>query len=151
MPTVKVNGICMHYEVHGQGEPLVFINGAGASMVTSYWLIPIYSRDYRLVLFDNRGVGQTDKPDMTYTTQLMANDLAGLLDAIGIDSAHVYGTSMGGMVAQEFALRYQISPPSSIKASLVSLIKKGILFRTLKGNYQFIDNFMPYWIDKMAG
>jgi len=106
MPTVKVNDISMYYEVHGQGEPLVLINGAGASIEMLYRLIPIYSRDYRLVLFDNRGVGRTDKPDVPYTTQLMADDLAGLLDAIGIDSAHVHGTSMGGMIAQEFALRY---------------------------------------------
>ena len=52
-------------------------------------------------------------------------------------------------LSKEFALRYQISPPSSIKASLVSLIKKGIIYRTLEGSYQFTDNFMPYWIDSM--
>lgn len=53
-------------------------------------------------------------------------------------------------LTKEFALRYQISPPSSIKASLVSLIKKGILYQTLKGSYQFTDDFMPYWIDSMV-
>jgi 3-oxoadipate enol-lactonase len=68
MPKVKVNDISMYYEVYGKGEPLVLINGAGASIETFYWLIPIYSRDYRLVLFDKRGVGQTDKSDMIYTT-----------------------------------------------------------------------------------
>ena len=52
-------------------------------------------------------------------------------------------------LSKEFALRYQISPPSSIKASLVSLIKKGIIYRTLAGSYQFTDNFMPYWIVSM--
>ena len=52
-------------------------------------------------------------------------------------------------LSKDFALRYQISPPSSIKASLVSLIKKGILYQTLKGSYQFTDGFMPYWIDSM--
>ena len=52
-------------------------------------------------------------------------------------------------LSKEFALRYQISPPSSIKASLVSLMKKGIIYRTLEGNYQFTDNFMPYWIAAM--
>ncbi len=106
MPKVKVNDISMYYEVHGEGEPLVLINGAGACIEMLYKLIPIYSRDFQVVLFDNRGVGKTDKPDVTYTTQLMADDLAGLLDAIGINSAHVRGTSMGGMIAQEFALRY---------------------------------------------
>jgi hypothetical protein len=52
-------------------------------------------------------------------------------------------------LSKEFALRYQISPPSSIKASLISLIKKGILYQSLKGNYRFTDCFMPYWIDSM--
>jgi len=116
MPTVKVNDISMYYEVYGEGEPLVLINGAGSSIEMLYRLIPIYSHDYRLVLFDNRGVGQTDNPDEPYTTQLMADDLAGLLDAIGIDSAHVHGTSMGGMIAQEFALRYPDTVSSLILA-----------------------------------
>jgi hypothetical protein len=53
-------------------------------------------------------------------------------------------------LSKDFALRYQISPPSSIKASLVSLIKKGIIYQTLEGNYQFTDNFIPYWIDSMV-
>jgi pimeloyl-ACP methyl ester carboxylesterase len=106
MPKVKVDDISMYYEVHGQGEPLVMINGAGAGIETLYWLIPIYSRDYRLVIFDNRGVGRTDKPEGLYTTRLMADDLAGLLDAVGVDCAHIHGTSMGGMIAQEFTLRY---------------------------------------------
>jgi hypothetical protein len=52
-------------------------------------------------------------------------------------------------LSKEFALQYQISPPSSIKASLVSLMKKGIIYRTLEGKYQFTDNFMPYWIEAM--
>lgn len=106
MPTVKVNDINMYYEVHGEGEPLVLINGAGAGVELFYWRIPKFSREYRLILFDNRGAGRSDRPDMTYTTELMADDLAGLLDAVGIDSAHIYGTSMGGMIAQHFALRY---------------------------------------------
>ncbi len=52
-------------------------------------------------------------------------------------------------LSKEFALRYQISPPSSIKASLVSLIKKGIIYRTLEGSYRFTDHFMPYWIESI--
>jgi len=121
MPTIKVNGIRMYYEVHGQGDPLVLINGAGASIETLYWLIPIYSRDYRLVIFDNRGVGRSDKPGGLYTTRLMADDLAGLLDAIGIDSAHIHGTSMGGMVAQEFALRY----PDKVRGLILAVTHCG--------------------------
>jgi pimeloyl-ACP methyl ester carboxylesterase len=106
MPKVRVGDINIYYEVHGDGEPLVMINGAGGSVDWVRRIIPTYSREYRLVLFDNRGAGQSDKPDKGYTTATMADDLAGLLDEIGIDSAHVRGVSFGGMIAQEFALRH---------------------------------------------
>jgi len=58
-----------------------------------------------VVTFDNRGTGDTDKPDITYTMAMMADDVSGLLDALDIEAAHVYGVSMGGMIAQEFTLR----------------------------------------------
>lgn len=107
MPKVKVGDINMYYEIHGKGEPLVFINGAGASVEWGAPVqIPVYSHEYQLVFFDNRGAGQSDKPDIRYTTEMMADDLAGLLDVIGIKSAHISGTSMGGMIAQQFVLRY---------------------------------------------
>jgi 3-oxoadipate enol-lactonase len=107
MPKVKVGDINIYYEVHGKGEPLVLIGGGGASVeMTAPAQIPVYSPEYQLVLFDNRGAGQSDKPDIPYTTEMMADDLAGLLDVIGIKSAHICGTSLGGMIAQQFALRY---------------------------------------------
>jgi len=106
MPKEKVGDINMYYEIHGDGEPLVVINGAGVSSDLSYPLIPIYSSKYQMVLFDNRGAGQTDAPDIPYTYKMMADDLAGLLDFLSIGSAHIWGTSMGGMIAQHFALHY---------------------------------------------
>ena len=106
MPKVKVGDINIYYEIHGKGEPLVMI--AGFTMSTAFWFkaVPVFSREYRLVVFDNRGAGQSDKPDVPYTIDMMTDDLAGLLDAIGIDSAHIFGHSMGGAIAQQFALRY---------------------------------------------
>ena len=106
MPKVKVGDINMYYEIHGKGEPLVMIMGASGNIEWMRQAIPVYSREYRLILFDNRGAGRTDAPDIPYTIALMADDLAGLLDVIGIDSAHIQGASMGGMIAQEFVLRY---------------------------------------------
>ena len=106
MPKVRVRDIDMYYEIHGEGEPVVIINGAGATVELSYRRIPVFAPEFTLILFDNRGAGQTDRPDGPYTTDQMADDLAGLLDVIGIDSAHVQGNSMGGMIAQNFALRY---------------------------------------------
>jgi len=106
MPKVKVGDINIYYEIHGKGEPLVMIPGATAGVDWSFRIIPVFSREYKVVAFDNRGAGQSDAPDVPYTTEMMADDLAGLLDAIGIDSAHIEGASMGGMIAQQFALRY---------------------------------------------
>lgn len=117
MPKVKVGDIKIYYEIHGEGEPFVMILGASASIEWLYTAIPVYSREYRLVVFDNRGAGRSDKPDIPYTTQMMADDLAGLLDAISIESAHIWGGSMGGMTAQQFALCYPKRVKSLILAS----------------------------------
>lgn len=106
MPKVKVGDINIYYEVHGQGEPIVFMQGAGASTVALNWAIPVYSREFQMVLFDTRGIGQSDKPDIPYSMKMMASDLAGLLDSIGIDKVHIRGVSLGGMIAQHFALDY---------------------------------------------
>jgi pimeloyl-ACP methyl ester carboxylesterase len=106
MPKVKVGDINMYYEVHGKGEPLVFIAGFTSSLEVWRPVIPIFSRDYQLVIFDNRGAGRSDAPDIPYTVEMMADDLASLLDAIGIKKAHIRGASMGGGIAQVFALRH---------------------------------------------
>jgi pimeloyl-ACP methyl ester carboxylesterase len=106
LPTVKVGDINIYYEIHGQGKPLVLIMGIGYSCASWYPVIPGLSQKYQVVTFDNRGAGQSDKPDIPYTMEMMVNDLAGLLDVIGINAAHIFGFSMGGAIAQHFALRY---------------------------------------------
>jgi 3-oxoadipate enol-lactonase len=106
MPTAKVGDINIYYEIHGEGEALVLIMGYGGNSQWWYMDIPVFSNEYRVIAFDNRGTGRSDKPDIPYTMEMMAGDVAGLLEAIGIDAAHVYGVSMGGMIAQEFALLY---------------------------------------------
>jgi 3-oxoadipate enol-lactonase len=106
VPKVKVNDIQLYYEVHGQGEPLVLIMGLGASTRGWNMQIPTFSRELQVVAFDNRGSGLSDKPATPYTIRLFADDTAGLMDALGIASAHVYGQSMGGLIAQELALSY---------------------------------------------
>ena len=106
MPTIKVGDINIYYEVHGEGEPLLLIMGYGGNSRWWYRQIPVFSREFKVITFDNRGTGQSDKPDIRYPWEAFADDACGVLDAIGIDAAHVYGVSMGGMIAQDFALRY---------------------------------------------
>lgn len=106
MPTVKVGDVNIYYEVHGKGEALVLINGFSFSSGVWFRQVPAFSREYRVVIFDNRGSGQSDKPDVPYTMEMMAGDVAGLLEVIGIEAAHIFGISMGGMIAQHFALLY---------------------------------------------
>jgi 3-oxoadipate enol-lactonase len=106
MPSVKVGDINVYYEVHGKGEPLVMICGASATTEAYSLLVPFYSKNHQVILFDNRGAGKTDAPDIPYSIDMMANDLAGLLDFVEIQSAHLYGQSMGGMIAQQFAVSY---------------------------------------------
>ena len=107
MPYAIVNGIKLYYEVHGEGFPLVMIMGLGAD--SNWWpprIIEELSEDYKVVVFDNRGAGRSDKPDNRYTIDLMADDVLGLLDYLGIRKAYVLGVSMGGMIAQSLAIRY---------------------------------------------
>ncbi len=97
----------MHYEIHGNGFPLVMIMGLGS--VLEFWdehLIEELAKKYKTVVFDNRGVGGTDKPDIKYSIKIFADDTAGLMNALKIERAHVLGISMGGMIAQEFTLNY---------------------------------------------
>ncbi|MGH7324324.1 MAG: alpha/beta fold hydrolase [Candidatus Rokuibacteriota bacterium] len=106
MPKVRVGDIELFYVEAGQGEPVVLIMGFGGDHLAWGFQFQTFAERYRVIAFDNRGAGQTDSPDHPYTTRLMAEDTAGLMDALGIAQAHVVGVSMGGMIAQELALNH---------------------------------------------
>ncbi|MEE8413759.1 MAG: alpha/beta hydrolase [Dehalococcoidales bacterium] len=103
---VKVGDIDIYYEIHGKGEPLVLIPGLGGNISNFARIIPTLAENYRVIAMDNRGAGQTDKPDIPYTMEMMAEDVAGLLNFVRAEKAHIFGISMGGMIAQHFALEY---------------------------------------------
>jgi len=106
MPTAQVNGITMYYEQHGAGEPLLLINGLGADITLLTAIMNSFARRCRVVAFDNRGAGRTDKPDVPYTIEMMAADTAALLDVLHLERVNVLGISMGGRIALELALSH---------------------------------------------
>jgi pimeloyl-ACP methyl ester carboxylesterase len=107
MTAVAVNdGVRLAYEVRGDGEPLVLVHGLGYDRFGWGPLPDLLAQDFRLVLFDNRGVGESDVPEGPYAVAQLAADLAAVLDDAGIAAAHVLGVSLGGFVAQEFALAH---------------------------------------------
>jgi pimeloyl-ACP methyl ester carboxylesterase len=109
MPHAVVQDRKVYYEVHGEhgGVPLLLVMGMGGSC--RGWLplqVPDFSEERRTVIFDHRGVGESEDPGGAFSTALLADDAVGLLDALGIERADVLGAFMGGMVAQEMGLRH---------------------------------------------
>jgi len=106
MSTVRVGDIELYYEEHGDGDPLLCVMGLAVDSTGWILQVPDFARHYRTIVYDNRGVGRSAKPRGPYTIAQMGDDAAGLLDALGVERAHVLGVSMGGMIAQELALRH---------------------------------------------
>ena len=117
MPTVNVNGCNIYYEIHGDGEPLVMIMGLRRNIEWWYCQLSALSQHFKVIVFDNRGAGRSDKPESDYSIRLFADDTAGLMDALGIDKAHILGFSMGGYIAQELAVNY---PEKVMDLALIS-------------------------------
>ncbi|MBI5842183.1 MAG: alpha/beta fold hydrolase [Chloroflexi bacterium] len=106
MPKIKTNGIELYYEIHGAGKLLVLISGLGYSLWQWHRMVPFLAEHFQVITFDNRGVGQSDRPAGPYSAQMLAADTAGLLDALGIQKAVVMGHSMGGFITQAMALDF---------------------------------------------
>ena len=106
MPRVRVNGVPLHYERSGAGEPLLLITGFTISSAVFEPVLERYGDRFDTITYDNRGSGRSGAPLRPTSMAELAADAAGLLRELGSESAHVYGLSMGGMIAQELALRF---------------------------------------------
>ncbi len=115
MPKIRVRDIEMHYEETGQGTPLLLIHGLGSSARDWERQIPYFSKNYRVITYDVRGHGQTDKPAGPYGIPLFAQDTAEFMKILNIESAHVVGISMGGMIALQLA----VNAPERIRSLVV--------------------------------
>ncbi|MBF6605647.1 MAG: alpha/beta fold hydrolase [Chloroflexi bacterium] len=108
MPVATVNDIEINYRLEGDGpETIVMVNGLADDLESwAYQTEDFLAAGHRVLRFDNRGAGQTSKPPGPYTTRLFAEDTKALVDHLRIGSFHLLGTSMGGMIAQEYAIAY---------------------------------------------
>jgi pimeloyl-ACP methyl ester carboxylesterase len=106
MPVARVNGINLDYSVVGKGEPLILIMGMGFGQKGWIFQTRFFRQYFQVITFDNRGSGNSDKPEGPYSTRMMAEDTIGLMDYLHIGKAHVLGISLGGMIAQEMAINY---------------------------------------------
>jgi pimeloyl-ACP methyl ester carboxylesterase len=115
MPVTRVNDIDVNYRLEGDGdETIVLINGLADDLET--WVLQVddfLAAGYRVLRFDNRGVGATSKPAGPYSSRMLADDAKALADELGITGFHLLGVSMGGMIAQEYALAY----PSDLRSA----------------------------------
>lgn len=92
------------WEERGSGRPLLLIQGLGYARWSWEPVVPLLAEQYRVLFFDNRGIGESDKPEGPYSARVMADDALQVLDDAGVDRAHVLGASLGGMIAQELAV-----------------------------------------------
>lgn len=106
MPYVTNSGARLYWTECGSGPPVLLIVGLSFTHEMWFRVVPELAEHYRIILFDNRGMGRSDVPRGPYTIPLMASDAVAVMEAAGVDSAHVIGASMGGMIAQELALRH---------------------------------------------
>ena len=115
MPIARNGSLRIHWDTRGEGEPVLMIMGLAASHEGWYRFSPYIAKQYRAILLDNRGTGLSDKPWRAFSVKDVADDAIAVLDAAGVDRAHVIGGSFGGMVAQHIALSY----PERVKSLLL--------------------------------
>jgi pimeloyl-ACP methyl ester carboxylesterase len=106
MALLKVGDLHLYYEVHGQGDPLLLIAGLASDSQSWQPIVGELSRDYRVIVFDNRGAGRTSPDDVDITIPLIADDCIALVNYLGLNSVSILGHSMGGFVAMDCAIRY---------------------------------------------
>ncbi|MBY8987292.1 MAG: alpha/beta hydrolase [Candidatus Lokiarchaeota archaeon] len=101
-----INGIRICYQIHGEGYPVVLIHGFGSKKESFMAQIPVLSQEFKIISFDNRGSGKSERPDIPYTMEMFVDDIGGLMDYLKISKAHLIGLSLGGMIGLNFVLKF---------------------------------------------
>jgi 3-oxoadipate enol-lactonase len=121
MAFLQNQGAKIYWDEQGSGDPILLIMGLGYPSYLWHRTRPALKERYRTIALDNRGSGQSDAPAGPYTIAMMASDAAAALDAAGVERTHVFGLSMGGMIAQEFALQY----PARVRSLILGCTAPG--------------------------
>jgi 3-oxoadipate enol-lactonase len=138
MPHVEVGDVTLHYVEEGAGFPVVLIHGLAGDLTAWRPQLDVLRDGYRVIAFDNRGAGRSTQREEAVTTELMARDTLGLMDALGVERAHVVGRSMGGAIAQHMALlQPQRVQSLALCASFARLDRLG--FRVLTNMRQVLE------------
>lgn len=125
MSYIKLNDLTMYYEIHGSGEPLIFIAGFSSDHTVWDAIIDHFKQDWQVIVFDNRGAGSSTVTDGPYSIDQMADDVVGLCAGLGISNAHFVGNSMGGFILQSLAYRYPHLVKSATIGNSAAQIKCG--------------------------
>jgi pimeloyl-ACP methyl ester carboxylesterase len=122
MPHADLNGLELHYDVHGEGDPLICVHGLGCDRRAWVLQIQPFSQQFRSVFFDNRDVGQSSRATDDYTTGDMAQDVLALADHLELERFHLLGISLGGMVSQQVAL----AAPERVRTLTLAVTHGGV-------------------------
>jgi len=133
------DGLKLRYEIRGAGAPVAMIMGfSGSSRAWSETFLQLMEKRFMLVVIDNRGTGESDKPDVAWTLGDMAADVAAVLDHAKIPQSHIFGISMGGMIAQEYALAY----PKRVKGLIIGCTNCG-MSQSIQGKPEDLAKLTP--------
>ena len=134
MPDIIIDNITLHYETRGQGKPVLFLNGLGMSALDWEGQTAYFFKDYRVITYDYRGQGASDKPPGPYSISLFCDDTARLLRTLDAWPAHIVGLSMGGMIAFQTAVSY----PELVRSLVIVNSGPELVLRTWRQKFEFV-------------
>jgi 3-oxoadipate enol-lactonase len=135
MPTIRVNEIALHHEIHGSGTPVLLLHGLGSSARDWEHQVPVLAREFQVLTCDLRGHGRSDRPPGPYSPGLFAADVASLLRAVEVSPVHVVGLSLGGAVAFQLAL----DAPSLVRSLVIVNSAPEFIVRTARDRLRLFE------------
>jgi pimeloyl-ACP methyl ester carboxylesterase len=147
MPVVKLNGINVYYEVRGEGRTLVLVLGYDTNISEWTFLIKELAKRYQVIAFDSRGSGRSEKPKGEYSIEVMADDTAELINALGVNNANILGISMGSRIAMELTLRHPEKVKRLILAATVCKTENSHRFTAINSLTTYVKSKYPQSID----